>query len=94
MTPATIVRPTDVDLSQVELEFAHLRKGRITYDAGGRSTTVDRRAALAKPPFADSARLWAKAVEFFLAARGRGQAPGEPFIVVTNFYRQLGGGFR
>ncbi len=89
-----IVQPTDVDLSRVEVEFAHLRKGRITYDAGGRSTTVDRRAALAKPPFVDSARLWARAVELFQLARARGEAKGEPFIVVTNFYRQLGGGFR
>ncbi len=89
-----IVKPTDVDLSRVEVEFAHLRRGSITYDAGGRSTTVDRRAALQKPPFADSAKLWTKAVEFFYAARARGGAKGEPFIVVTNIYRQLGGGFR
>jgi hypothetical protein len=78
----------------VEVEFAHLRKRAITYDAGGRSTTVDRRAALQKPPFADSAVLWAKAVELFYAARARGEGKGEPFIVVTNMYRQIGGGFR
>lgn len=89
-----LVKPSDVDLSQVDLEFAHLRRRSITYDAGGRSTTVDRRAALAKPPFCDSAILWNRALEFFYAARGRGEAKGEPFIVVTNIYRQLGGGFR
>lgn len=95
-----LVKPSDVDLSKVDLEFAHIRRGRsgrpgtITYDAGARSTTVDRRAALAKPPFADSALLWSRAVEMFLRARAAGTAKGEPFLVVTNFYRQIGGGFR
>jgi hypothetical protein len=89
-----LVKPSDVDLSAVDVEWAHVRGRRVTYEAGGRSTTVDRRAALAKPPFADSAKLWARAVELFMIARGRGEAKGEPFIVVTNIYRQIGGGFR
>lgn len=97
----TLVKPSDVDLSKVDLEFAHIRRGKrgrgtgtITYDAGARSTTVDRRAALAKPPFADSAKLWAQAVEMFFRARAAGAAKGEPFVVVVDFYRQIGGGFR
>ncbi len=94
MTAAAIVLPTDVDLSKVEVEFAHLKRGRLTYEAGGRSTTIDRRAALEPPPFVDSKRLWSKAVEIFTQSRARGLAKGEPFIVVTNFYRQIGGGFR
>ena len=89
-----LVKPSDVDLSAVDVEFAHLRRGSITLDAGGRSTTVDRRAALAKPPFVDSGRLWARAVELFYAARARGQAKGEAFLVVTDIYRKIGGGFR
>lgn len=94
-----LVRPEDVDLTKVDLEFAHIRRRRgrgtvIQYDAGARSTTVDARAALHKPPFVDDARLWDRAVESFFALRGRGQAPGEPFIVATNIYRQLGGQFR
>jgi len=94
-----LVRPEDVDLSKVDLEFAHIRRRRgrgtsITYDGGGRSTTVDARAALHKPPFVDDARLLDRAVAAFFELRGRGQAPGEPFIVVTNIYRQIGGQFR
>lgn len=54
----------------------------------------DRRTALDPPPFIDDKRLWARAVERFLAARRRGQLPGEPFLVVTALYRELGGDFR
>lgn len=93
MMPA-IVRPEDVDLSGLQTEFWHKRGRHITLDTCSRATTVERRAALSPPPFVDSKRLWSKAVEVFQQLRGRGLAAGEPFIVVTNVYRQLGGGFR
>jgi hypothetical protein len=94
-----LVRPEDVDLSKVDLEFAHIRRRRgrgttIQYDAANRSTTVDARAALVRPPFCDDRLLWDRAVEAFYLLRSRGQAPGVPFIVVTNIYRQIGGNFR
>jgi hypothetical protein len=89
-----IVRPCDVDLSKLEVEFAHLRKGRITYEAGGRATTIDRRAQLDCPPFVCSRKLWTVAVERFHQGRARGQLRGTPFLVVTQLYRQLGGDFR
>lgn len=92
--PLELVRPQDVDLAQVDIEFAHIRRGAIEYAAGGRTTTIDKRAALAKPPFADSAKLWARAVELFFQARGRGEAKGEPFLIVADIYRKIGGGFR
>jgi hypothetical protein len=89
-----LVRPGDVDLSRVDVEFAHIKGGRLQYDAAGRSTVIERRQQLDRPPFVASAQLWARAVDTFHQLRGRGQARGVPFIVVVNIYRQLGGDFR
>jgi hypothetical protein len=68
-----------VDLSQVKTEFVEVR---------------DRRQALAPPPFIQDRALWARAIEVFKRARSCGQLPGEPFVVLTNVYRSLGGDFR
>lgn len=91
---SAIVRPEDVDLTQLTTEFWHARGREITLETGGRATTMERRASLAPPPFVDDKRRWARAVDFFQRQRSCGRAQGEPFIVVTNIYRQLGGGFR
>lgn len=89
-----LVKPGDVDLSKVDVEFAHIKGKRLHYDAAGRSTVIERRQQLDKPPFVASAQLWARAVETFHATRARGGARGVPFIVVVDIYRQLGGDFR
>lgn len=89
-----IVQPSDVDLSKVEIDFAHIRGGRIEFDHGGRTTTIDKRSQLACPPFATDKRTWANAVELFVTGREHGQLRGTPFLVVTQLYRQLGGDFR
>jgi hypothetical protein len=89
-----LVKPGDVDLSRVDVEFAHIRNGRLRYDAAGRSTVIERRQQLDKPPFVASAAMWATAVELFHAERARGGARGVPFIVVVDIYRKIGGDFR
>lgn len=86
--------PGDIDLSRTEVEFAHMKKGRIHYDAGGRTSVIERRQQLDPPPFVDSKALWSRAVARFHALRSSGRARGVPFIVVTNIYREMGGGFR
>lgn len=68
-----------VDLSQVKTEVIHVR---------------DRRQALQAPPFVLDRKLWDRAVAIFKQARARGQLQGEPFVVLTNVYRSIGGDFR
>jgi hypothetical protein len=88
------VQPSDVDLSRVEIDFAHIRRDRIEFERSGRTTTIDKRSQLACPPFATDKRTWSRAVELFIQGRELGQLRGTPFLVVTQLYRQLGGDFR
>lgn len=73
------VDPRRVDLSRVRTEFVEVR---------------EKRADLAAPPFVQDRKLWDRAVSIFRDARRKGQLPGEPYIVLTNVYRSIGGEFR
>lgn len=52
-----------------------------------------REVMLERPPFCKDAHAWRAAVGLVRDQRRRGVLRGEPFLVATNYYRQLGGEF-
>lgn len=52
-----------------------------------------REVMLERPPFCTDGNAWRQAVNIVRDLKQRGTLRGEPFLVATNYYRQLGGGF-
>lgn len=52
-----------------------------------------REVMLERPPFCTDGNAWRAAVDRVRAEKRAGLLKGEPFLVATNYYRQLGGGF-
>jgi len=57
-------------------------------------TIRDRREVmLERPPFCKSGEAWRHAVDRVRIMKRRGTLKGEPFLVATQIYRELGGEF-
>jgi hypothetical protein len=57
-------------------------------------TVRDRREVmLERPPFCKSGETWREAVNRTRAGIRAGTLKGEPFLIATDIYRQLGGEF-
>ena len=57
-------------------------------------TIHDRREVmLERPPFCKDGDTWAEAVSRVRRMKNRGTLKGEPFLVATQIYRELGGEF-
>lgn len=57
-------------------------------------TVRDRREVmLERPPFCLDGDIWREAVNRVRAGLRSGALKGEPFILATNFYREIGGQF-
>ena len=52
-----------------------------------------REVMLERPPFCKDGNAWAAAVNKVRDMKRAGTLKGEPFLVATQFYRQLGGEF-
>jgi hypothetical protein len=52
-----------------------------------------REVMLERPPFCTDGQTWRRAVNLVRDMKRRGALAGEPFLVATNYYRQLGGTF-
>jgi hypothetical protein len=52
-----------------------------------------REVMLERPPFCKDGVLWREAVARVRDLKRRGVLRGEPFLVATNIYRELGGEF-
>jgi hypothetical protein len=52
-----------------------------------------REVMLERPPFCKDGVLWRQAVDQVRNLKRRGVLRGEPFLIATNYYRQLGGEF-
>jgi hypothetical protein len=57
------------------------------------NVTNRREVMLERPPFCTDGNAWKSAVDRVRDMKRNGQLKGEPFLVATEIYRQLGGNF-